>query len=239
MLAYPHEVVQNHPPYKRARDRAQQLLGPRGGFHPRSGLVQPSLELRDDPMLAQLTSQDDRIQIGVGTYASGEPLIRLHHPNNKVLIGKFCSFAHAVTIFAGGNHPMKYVSTHPLKLYFGVDDFTSWTADCGDGDETTKIGNDVWLGHGSVIMSGAEIGDGAIIGAQAVVRGKIPPYAIVLGNPAIIIRYRYDQQTINQLQAIRWWDWPIEKIKDEISNLTSSDIADFLSRHGSTTTDVN
>lgn len=182
-------------------------------------------------MITQLVSEDERIQIGVGTYASSEPLIRPHHPNNQVLIGKFCSIANSVTIFAGGNHPIDFVSTHPLKLFFGAGDFPGWTNDCGDGNEITSIGNDVWLGHGCTILSGANIGDGAIIGAQAVVRGQIPPYAIVMGNPAIIVRYRFDEQIINQLLALKWWDWPIEKIKSEVSVLTSNNITNFLNQH--------
>jgi acetyltransferase-like isoleucine patch superfamily enzyme len=182
-------------------------------------------------MITQLVTPDERIQIGVGTYATNDPLIKLFHPNNKVVIGKFCSIADSVTIFSGGNHPVDMISTHPLKLFFGVDDFSGWTNDCGDGNEITKIGNDVWLGHGCTVLSGSNIGDGAIIGAKAVVRGKIPPYAIVVGNPAVIIRYRFDQQTIKSLLTIKWWDWPSEKIRDEASNLTSRDVINFLNRH--------
>ena len=189
-------------------------------------------------MISQLFNEDARIQIGVGTYASSEPLIRLHHPNNRVLIGKFCSIANSVTIFAGGNHPINFISTHPLKLFFGLGDFAGWTNDCADGDEITCIGNDVWLGHGCTILSGADIGDGAIIGAHAVVRGRIPAYAIVIGNPAVVVRYRYDEKTINQLLALKWWDWPIEKIKSEVWNLTSNDTANFLSRHCTAVTGI-
>jgi len=182
-------------------------------------------------MINQLTSADKRIQIGLGTYASAEPLIRLHHAKNQVVIGRFCSIAHSVTIFSGGNHPMTMVSSHPLKLFFGVEDFLSWTNDCGDGDVTTFIGNDVWLGHGCTILSGARISDGAIIGAQSVVRGYVPPYGVVIGNPAALIRYRFEDEIIEQLLQLRWWDWPIEKIRYEVSIGSFDDVANFLHRN--------
>ena len=182
-------------------------------------------------MINQLASEDKRIQIGYGTYASGEPLMQLFHPDNKIVIGKFCSIATSVTIFSGGNHPIDFISTHPLKLFYGVRDFIDWTKDCGDGSEETCIGNDVWLGHGCTILSGASIGDGAIIGAKSVVRGRVPPYAIVIGNPAIIVRYRFSGKIINKLLAIKWWDWPTQKIENEIYRLTSNDIVRFLDEH--------
>jgi acetyltransferase-like isoleucine patch superfamily enzyme len=182
-------------------------------------------------MLAQLTSDDNRVAIGFGTYASGQPLIRPHHPNNRVIIGKFCSLANDVSIFAGGNHPLSFVTTHPIKLFLNNAEFPSWTSDCGDGNEVTTIGNDVWLGHGCTILSGAAIGDGAIVGACTVVRGKIPPYAITIGNPATVIRYRFDENTINRLLALAWWDWPVEKIKCAVNSLGSNDLAGFLNQH--------
>lgn len=182
-------------------------------------------------MLKKLLSQNPRIQVGAGTYASGEPLFRLHHPGNKISIGKYCSFAFGVTVFAGGNHPIDYVTTHAIKLFYSMGDFSDWTADCRDGEEITRIGNDVWLGHTSLILSGAEVGDGAVIGAGAVVRGRVPPYAIVIGNPAAVIRYRFDQSTIASLLEIKWWDWPEDKIKSEIEYLASPDLKEFIRRH--------
>ena len=182
-------------------------------------------------VITQLVSQDSRIQIGVGTYATSEPLMQLFHPNNNITIGKFVSMASSVTIFSGGNHPIDFITTHPLKLFFGISDFSGWTEDCRDGDEVTCIGNDVWLGSGCTILSGASIGDGAIIGAQSVVRGQVPPYAIVIGNPGIVVRYRFSEKIIDKLLVIKWWDWPIEKIRNEIFGLTSNDMISFLDQH--------
>jgi acetyltransferase-like isoleucine patch superfamily enzyme len=182
-------------------------------------------------LITELISNNPNVEIGTGTYASGSPLIRTHHPNNRIIIGKFCSLAHDVTIFAGGNHPMDFVTTHPLKLYLGIDEFSGWTSDCGDGEVTTRIGNDVWIGHGACVLSGAVIGDGAVIGAHAVVRGFVPPYAVVLGNPAQVVRYRFDPKAISGLLAVKWWDWPLDKIKVFAKDISSRNVQNFLAAH--------
>ena len=77
----------------------------------------------------------------------------------------------------------------------------------------TKIGNDVWIGRSAIVLSGTSIGNGAVIGAGSVVTKDVPDYAIVAGNPAKLIRYRFDEQTIKELQSLKWWDWPDEKIE--------------------------
>jgi len=171
-----------------------------------------------------LTSDDARITIGRGTYATTPPLLRPHHANNRIEIGKFCSFAEGVSVFSGGNHPMGFITTHPLKLYLGIEGYADWSADCGDDNEITQIGNDVWLGHEACILSGSKIGDGAIIGARAVVRGDVPPYAIVIGNPAKVIRYRFDSVVIATLLKEKWWDWPEEKIRRYAKTIASNNV---------------
>ena len=181
-------------------------------------------------MLPAFVPGDERVSVGAGTTASGEPLIRLHHPRIRVEIGSYCTMAQEVTIFAGGNDPMHFVSLHALNLMFDTGDFASWTRDCGDGDEVTRIGSDVWLGHGCTILSGAQIGDGAVIGARAVVRGRIPPYAIAIGNPAPVVNYRFDPDTIARLLHIQWWNWPADRVKAAVASLTSSDIHGFVRR---------
>jgi len=179
--------------------------------------------------ISLLTSEDERIEIGQGTcFGSTPPLIRLHHQRNRVVIGKYCSVAEGVVIFAGGNHPIDYVTTYPLKLFLGYDQFTDWSSACGDDDEVTQIGNDVWIGHEACILSGAKIGDGAIIGARAVVRGVVPPYAIVIGNPAQVIRYRFDSEVVSKLLKIKWWDWPLHEIEQFADKIASNDIEGFL-----------
>jgi acetyltransferase-like isoleucine patch superfamily enzyme len=85
------------------------------------------------------------------------------------------------------------------------------------------IGNDVWLGDGSTILSGVRIGDGAVVGARAVVVKHVPPYAIVAGNPARIVRYRFERTQIEALSALKWWDWPESKIRENMDALLGTD----------------
>ena len=92
----------------------------------------------------------------------------------------------------------------------------------------TVVGNDVWIGYGSTIMPGVRIGDGAIVASCSVVTKDVPPYAIVDGNPADVIRYRFDDATISALLALRWWDWDIETITARLGVLCSDDIASLL-----------
>jgi len=179
-------------------------------------------------MITQLTSVDDRIEIGVGTYATGTPLLRPHHPDNRIIIGNYCSLAEGVSIFAGGNHPLNFATTHPLKLFLGIDEFDGLSSDCGDDGVVTTIGHDVWIGHEACILSGANVGNGAIIGARCVVRGTIPPYAIVIGNPAQIIRFRFDDETISKLLVIKWWNWSLDKIKKNAVLIASRNVQHFL-----------
>src|SRR3990167_11045897 len=140
----------------------------------------------------------------------------------KLIIGKFCQIASGVRFMTNGsNHPMEGVSTYPFKV-FGK----SWgqkklnVKSRGD----TIIGNDVWIGNSATIMHGVKIGDGAIIGTNALVTKDVPPYTIVGGNPAKIIRQRFDDETIQFLQNLAWWDWPIEKITDNIEALSNGDL---------------
>ena len=97
--------------------------------------------------------------------------------------------------------------------------------DAWDNKGDTVIGNDVWIGYEAVIMPGVTIGDGAIIGTRAVVAGNVPPYTIVGGVPAKPIRKRFDDATIEKLEAMRWWDWDKEKIKRSIPLIQSGNIA--------------
>lgn len=156
-----------------------------------------------------------------------------HYPINgdKLKIGRFCSVVcGAKFLFASGNHAMRSLSTYTFPIFFD-----EWGLDAGDicgawdnkGD--TVIGNDVWIGYEAVILSGVKIGDGAIIGARAVVTKDVPPYTIVGGVPAKPIRKRFDDQTIERLEALRWWDWNFEKIRRHIPAIRSGDI-DALER---------
>ena len=151
-----------------------------------------------------------------------------HYPVNgdKLKIGKFCSIAcGAKFLFTSGNHSMKSLSTYTFPIFYeewGLDVKDIRSAWDNKGD--IVIGNDVWIGYEAVILSGVTIGNGAIIGARAVVTKDVPPYTIVAGVPARPIRKRFDGETIAKLEALRWWDWDEEKIKRCIPAIQSGDI---------------
>lgn len=141
----------------------------------------------------------------------------------RLRIGRFCQIAHGVRfITASANHAMGGLSTYP----FGVFD-PSALAEFRDGFEglpDTEIGHDVWIGHGALILPGARVGSGAIIGAGAVVTGKVPPYAIVAGNPARVIRRRFAEEVVARLLEIAWWDWEPARIRAALPALLGADV---------------
>lgn len=144
---------------------------------------------------------------------------------DKLVIGKFCMIASDVTfIMNGANHLSEAVSTYPFAIFGGDwSDAMEGKAYPTKGD--TTIGNDVWIGYGATIMPGVRIGDGAIIATKSVVTKDVAPYAIVGGNPANEIRKRFSEEAIKELLEIRWWDWPIEKITENVQLLTGKSIA--------------
>ena len=152
-----------------------------------------------------------------------------HYPvnNDRLVIGNFCSIAcGAKFIFTSANHTLNSLSTYPFPIFFeewGLDRSEVKTAWDNRGD--IIIGNDVWIGYEATIMSGVSIGDGAIIGTRAVVTKDVPPYTIVGGVPAKKIRMRYDNETIEKLLRLKWWDWPYEKIKENLRFIMSGDIS--------------
>ena len=152
-----------------------------------------------------------------------------HYPVNgdKLKIGKFCSIAcGAKFIFTSANHRMASLSTYPFPIFFaewGLD--AKNIRDAWDNKGDIVVGSDVWIGYEAVILSGVHIGDGAIIGARAVVTKDVAPYTIVGGVPAKPIRRRFDDETIEKLESLRWWDWDAEKIRACIPAIQSGDIA--------------
>ena len=151
---------------------------------------------------------DDRITVGEYTYFDVQITFGLWQPEDKVVIGKFCSLAKDITIFGGGEHITSRATAFPFVLMFAE---SPQLVD-GQNKGTTIIGNDIWIGLGATIMSGVKIGNGAVIGAKAVVAKDIPDYAIAVGNPARIVRYRFQPQTIERLTKLSWWNWKLAKI---------------------------
>ena len=152
---------------------------------------------------------DTRITVGEYTYFDLQITFGLWQPEDKVVIGRFCSLAKGITIFGGGEHIISRATTFPFVLMFAE---TPQRLVDGQNKGTTIIGNDVWIGFGVTIMSGVKIGNGAVIGAKAVVAKDIPDYAIAVGNPAKVIRYRFQPQTIERLIKLSWWNWKLAKI---------------------------
>lgn len=132
----------------------------------------------------------------------------------RLIIGKFCALAAEVRfLMAGANHPASGVSTFPFAIFGGA--WREMTVDLvydlpSRGD--TVVGNDVWIGYRATIMPGVQIGDGAIVAAGALVTKDVPPFAIVGGNPARLLRMRFDEADVARLLRVAWWDWPVAQI---------------------------
>jgi virginiamycin A acetyltransferase len=151
-----------------------------------------------------------------------------HYPfiGDKLIIGKFCAIARGATfIMNGANHKLSGISTYPFYI-FG----NGWeTAMPAPGElpykGDTVIGNDVWIGYKALIMPGVKIGNGAIISSGSVVVSDIPAYAIAGGNPAKPFKKRFDDETIETLERIAWWDWPVETITQNLPAIVSGNVA--------------
>jgi len=154
-----------------------------------------------------------------------------HYPINgdKLKVGKFCSIAcGAKFLFTSANHTMHSISTYPFPIFFeewGLDVTNITSAWDNKGD--IVIGNDVWIGYEAVVLSGVTIGDGAIIGTRAVVIKDVPPYTIVGGIPAKPIRKRFSDEVISKLLELQWWNWPENRIKENIDAIQSGRIKDL------------
>lgn len=151
-----------------------------------------------------------------------------HYPINgdKLKIGRYCSLAcGSKFLFTSGNHALASLSTYTFPIFY-----EEWGLDakdiCGAWDNKGDIfvGNDVWIGFEAVILSGVTIGDGAIIGARAVVTKDVPPYTIVGGVPAKTIRKRFDDRTIEKLLSLRWWDRDETTVKKAIPAIRSGNV---------------
>lgn len=178
--------------------------------------------------LPQLSSEDTRIRVGRFTY--GKPEFKLWGPHERIFIGSFCSIADGVTIFGGGEHNTHWVTTYPLRIAFG--DVLAGEDGHPASKGETRIGNDVWIGDGATIMSGTVIGHGAVVGARALVSCDVPPYHIVAGNPARVVRARFSEHQIASLLEIAWWDWPVERVRAASELLCNPNVEAFITSCG-------
>lgn len=169
------------------------------------------------------------IIVGEFTYFSDENFeshVTHHYDFNgdKLIIGKFCQIAAGVNfIMNGANHQMNAVSTFPFYIFNG------WQQEAPPMSEMplkgdTVVGNDVWIGQNATILPGVKIGDGAIIGANSTVGSNVEPYTVVVGNPAKAIKKRFDDELIEALEEVKWWDLPADEINGLIPILSCSDL---------------
>jgi virginiamycin A acetyltransferase len=143
---------------------------------------------------------------------------------DQLIIGKFCMIASgAQFIMNGGNHLSEAISAYPFAI-FGHGWEGAMEGKNYPHKGNTVIGNDVWIGHNATIMPGVTIGDGAIIATNATVTRDVPPYAIVGGNPAQVLRKRFSDEQIEVLLQVQWWNWDIQKITDHVQVLTGADV---------------
>ncbi len=149
---------------------------------------------------------------------------------DKLIIGKYCSIANGAQFISSvANHHMDGFSTYPFAVLWGASQtgYEYYFPKKGN----TVIGNDVWIGTEATIMPGITIGDGAIIGAKAVVTKDVPPYTIVAGNPAKMIRARFDDETIDALLKIQWWNWPNSIVVKNAAAIVGRDVKKLLAIH--------
>ena len=144
---------------------------------------------------------------------------------DKLIIGRFCALATGIKFMMNGaNHKTSGFSTYPFYIFGnGWEKVTPQDEELPSKGDTI-VGNDVWIGYESIIMPGVTIGDGAIVAAKSVVVNDVPPYCVVGGNPAKVIKQRFDDETIKSLLDLAWWNWKIDKISANLEYITSANI---------------
>ena len=161
----------------------------------------------------------------VGDHSYGTPTV-IDGEFGHLEIGRYCAIAGDVRIIVA-NHAIDRVTTYPFAALHRI-----WPSAPADGSDHAGdgvvIGHDVWIGQGVTVLPGARIGDGAIVGAAAVIAGTVPPFSVVVGNPARVLRRRFDDETIRRLLAVGWWHWPDDKVDRFVPLLLGGDIGQFL-----------
>lgn len=193
-------------------------------MHHRVGYLKPLVDARNIE-IGEFTYYDD--PEGPDKFAERCVLHHYDFIGDKLIIGKFCAIAEGTRfIMNGANHLLSGFSTYPFNIFgHGWEqgfDVRTWKREVR-GD--TVIAHDVWIGMDAVIMPGVRIGSGAIVAAKAVVTHDVPAYAVVAGNPAAVVKTRFDASTVKRLLEIAWWDWPIEKITRNLNAIRGADLS--------------
>lgn len=202
--------------------------------YPSAATGTPIPNLNDELVFLKNYITNPRIEVGDYTYyhdvggakdfETKNVLYHLEQMQDTLTIGKFCSIAQGTRfLMSSSMHAMDRFSTYPFEIFC-----EEWRKKGGaDGPypykKNTVVGNDVWFGFECVVLPGVTIGDGAIIGTRATVTKDVPPYTIVGGTPAKVIRQRFDDATIQVLDDAQWWDWPIDEISRKLPAILGSD----------------
>jgi chloramphenicol O-acetyltransferase type B len=203
---------------RRLATRARVEMGNAGATDPGTGEVFGALTLEEAVDCGRAT-------VGVHTY--GVCTVRVGRgERGRVSIGAYCSIAEGVELLLGGNHRVDWVSTYPFRVVWDLPGALT------DGhprpEPDTEIGSDVWIGTKAMILPGVKIGHGAVIGARAVVTRDVRPYTVVGGVPARELRRRFTDEQIEGLLALRWWEWPEERVRANVDLLSSPDVDALL-----------
>ena len=200
-----------------------------------------------DPQTVYLKNVVDDPAIQIGAFTIYNDFVRdprdfqknnvlYHYPINhdRLYIGKFCSIAcGARFLFNSANHTLRSLSNYTFPIFYEAWGHGMSPAEAWDNKGDIVIGNDVWIGYDAVILAGVTVGDGAVIGARAMVTKDVPPYTIVGGVPARPIRKRFPDETVKVLLRLRWWDWPLEQIAEGMQYIQHGDLealADLVQR---------
>lgn len=158
-------------------------------------------------------------ELGVCSY--GLPIVHDANEGTTLRIGAYCSIASGVQIFLGSQHRTDWISPYPFPAFFEeASHIVNFVVSRGD----VTIGSDVWLCANCTILSGVTIGHGAVVGTGAVVTRDVEPYAVVVGNPARTVRFRFDEETRLALLEAAWWDWPMNEVRGVVELLCSSNV---------------
>lgn len=177
------------------------------------------------PPERNLAKRYPEYQIGRDTY--GDLTVKTCNEGATLTIGSYTSIVAGVKVLLGGEHRLDWVTTYPFSvLWASATHYEGHPKSKGD----VIIGNDAWVGDEVLILSGVTIGDGAVIGARALVTCDVPSYAVVAGNPAKVVKFRFDEIVINRLLTIKWWNWSEEQIEKAMPDLLNNKIEQFMDK---------